>query len=306
EALSSGVEVLRFDRRIWPLVEVVDRSDDGFGAGMVGERVRQAMASVGNAGTVFVLVPRRGGTYRCARCRELRRCPECDAMLDRSGSCERCGTRFAACSACGGIRFEALGGGVSRIVDDLNRVFRGHVGHAGEGHRITVGTERDLVGVEPVDLVVVIDPDSGILAPNYRADEDALRLLARAVLAAKPGRGRRAVVQTSLPAHPVFEALRRGDPLTFMEAVLNHRAETGFPPIGELIAIETDAADASPHLAQAAGDAILLGPAQEGDRQRWLIQGRDLSRVRLRLRPAVQHLRDGGSRVRVDADPVDL
>jgi hypothetical protein len=28
--------------------------------------------------------------------------------------------------------------------------------------------------------------------------------------------------------------------------------------------------------------------------------------VRLRLRSAVQHLRDGGARVRVDADPVDL
>ncbi len=37
---------------------------------------------------------------------------------------------------------------------------------------LSVGTERDLVGLPPVDLVVVVDPDPGILAPNYRADED--------------------------------------------------------------------------------------------------------------------------------------
>ena len=59
-------------------------------------------------------------------------------------------------------------------------------------------------------------------------------------------------------------------------------------------------------LEDAAGDAVLLGPAREGDRDRWLIQGPDLGRVRIRLRGAVRQLRDGGSRVRVDADPVDL
>jgi len=227
-------------------------------------------------------------------------------MLDRSGNCARCGTHTAVCSACGGKRFEALAGSVSSIVDDLARTFHDSVGTVGSGCRIVVGTERDLVGLEPVDLVVAIDPDGGILAPNYRADEDALRLLARAVLAAKAGRGRRALIQTSLPAHPVFTALKRGDSSAFMEEVLGRRSLTGFPPIGEVIAVETDTEDASPALVEAAGDAVLLGPAPEGDRYRWLIQGRDLSHVRLRLRTAVQRLRDAGARVRVDADPVDL
>jgi len=306
EALSAGVEMMRFDRRIWPLVEVVDRSDLAFGQGMVGERARMAIAASADRGSVFVLVPRRGGTYRCSRCRELRKCPECGAMLDRSGTCARCGTVVPVCSACGGKRFEALSGGISRVVEDLGRMFHSRVGPAGSGSRISVGTERDLVGLAPVDLVVVIDPDTGILAPHYRADEDALRLLVRAVHAAKPGRGRRALVQTSLPDHPVFDALRLGDPSSFMDDVLARRAANGFPPIGELIAVETNDPNAGRILGEAAGNAALLGPAQEGDRHRWLIQGHDLSRVRVRLRPAVQRLRDGGARVRVDADPVDL
>lgn len=195
---------------------------------------------------------------------------------------------------------------MSRIVDDLARTFGSHVGPVGSDRRIAVGTERDLVGLPQVDLVVIIDPDAGILAPNYRADEDALRLLARATLTARPGRGRRALVQTSLADHRVFDALRSGNPMEFMTETLRRREESGFPPIGDLIALETDATDAGPTFMEAAGEVGMLGPAKEGDRERWLIQARDLSAVRLRLRSAVQQVRDGGARVRVDADPVEL
>ena len=306
EAFSAGIEIIRSRRRIWPLVEVVDRTEETESTGLVGERVKRAITSVGETGTVFVLVPRRGGMFRCVRCRELRKCRTCEALLERNGSCARCGQAFPSCLACGGTRFEAVGVGVPRITDDLARTLGSDVGPAGSGRRITVGTERDLVGLAPVDLVVVVDPDVWILAPNYRADEDALRLLVRAVLAARPARGRRAVVQTTLSNHPVFDALRSGDPVPFMEAVVARREDTGFPPVGELIALETDAFDAAELLGEAAGGVSLLGPAREGERDRWLIQGQDLARVRLRLRSAVRQLRDGGFRVRVDADPVDL
>jgi len=306
EAMAAEVDLYREPPRIWPHVEVVDRSAASFGRGAVGDAATRAIAALGPSGTVFVLVPRRGGSFRCARCRELRRCGTCEATLTRDGRCPRCGAVYPVCTACGGTRFEGLGGGVTRIVDDLRRRFGSDAGPADGPARIAVGTERDLVGLPPVDLVVVVDPDAGILAPTYRADEEALRLLARAVLAAKPGGGRRAVIQTSLPEHPVFIALRKGDPIPFLHDTLAARASSGFPPIGDLIAIEADAESATGTLAEATGDATLLGPAPEGERFRWLIQGRDLSVVRIRLRAAVQHLRDGGTRVRVDVDPVDL
>jgi primosomal protein N' (replication factor Y) len=306
EAVAAGPEMIRARRRIWPLVEVVDRSAEHESHGIITESVRRAIAGSGEAATVLVLVPRRRTSYRCARCRTLRRCPTCDAMLERDGHCPRCNASSSACGHCGGTKFEALGAGVRRIVEDLGRIFGSDVGPTGSGRRISVGTERDLAGLTPVDLVIVVDPDAWILAPNYRAGEDALRLLVRAVLAAKPGRGRRAVVQTSIPDHPVFDTLRSGDPMPFMTCVIARREETGFPPVGELIALETDAPDAHAILADAASEAALLGPASDGVRQRWLIQGNDLARTRLRLRSAVGRLRDGGFRVRVDADPIDL
>ena len=50
----------------------------------------------------------------------------------------------------------------------------------------------------------------------------------------------------------------------------------------------------------------MLGPAEWAGGHRWLFQAADLAATRVRLRSVVQKLRDGGWRVRVDADPVDL
>lgn len=306
EAIAAGVEIVRERRRVWPLVDVVDRNDDASGSGPVGERSRRALVAAGATARAFVLVPRRGGTLRCARCRTLRVCADCGSVLERTGECPRCGRSYPSCRVCGGRRFEGIGASIPRVIADLDRSFKTDVGPAGSGARITVGTERDLVRTDPVDLVVVVDPDTAILAPNYRAEEDALRLLARAVAVAKPGRGRRALVESRIPEHPVLSALRSGDPIPYMAETQTERERSGFPPVGELLAIETDTGDAHTLLESAAEGASLLGPVEQEGRFRWLVQGRDLQRTRLRLRAAVQQLRDGGARVRVDVDPVDL
>ncbi|MEN8234151.1 MAG: hypothetical protein ABFR89_04435 [Actinomycetota bacterium] len=306
EALAAGVEIMREQRRIWPLVDVIDRGEGSAGSQIVTDRTRHALTALGESGTAFVLVPRRGGTYRCARCRNLRVCTGCDSVLDRSGSCPRCGRSYPACTTCRGTRFEALGVSIPRVVAELQRTFGDAAGPAGSGARFVVGTERDLVGALRADLVVVVGPDTAILAPNYRAEEDALRLLARAVLVAKPGRGRRALIETHLADHRVLTAIRRGDPMPFMAETQDQREGTGFPPVGELLAIETDAEGAHELLEPATEGASLLGPVAEEGTERWLVQGRDLGRVRVRLRSVVQQLRDGGARVRVDVDPMDL
>ena len=44
---------------------------------------------------------------------------------------------------------------------------------------VSVGTERDLAGLDQMGLVVAADADSLMLGHNYRAGEEALRILAR-------------------------------------------------------------------------------------------------------------------------------
>jgi primosomal protein N' (replication factor Y) len=156
---------------------------------------------------------------------------------------------------------------------------------------------------------VGVDPDGLILGTHFRASEEALRVLAR--LAGKvEGRGARCLLQTSLPGHPVFAALKKGDPVPFLEAEREVRARFGFPPSAELMIVEARGSlpDGSEvWVKDAAAGATVLGPAPRGNGGvRWLIQGTDLSKVRSRLRPLVQRWRDAGVAVRVDVDPIEL
>jgi primosomal protein N' len=213
------------------------------------------------------------------------------------------------CINCGHARFVPLGAGVGRIVEELRRTLGDRVSQAPADVPIQVGSEADLAAQSRLDLAVAIDPDGLILGTHFRASEEALRVLAR--LAGKvEGRGARCLLQTSLPAHPVFVALKKGDPLPFLESEREVRARFGFPPSGELVIIEArgDLPDGSEvWVKDAAAGATVLGPASRGNGGvRWLIQGTDLGKVRTQLRPLVQRWRDAGVAVRVDVDPIEL
>jgi len=308
---SPGIERSPGTGRVWGLIEVVDRREDPPGGGLISGRARRALhATVRAGGRVLIFTDRRAPSTRCVQCRELRACPECGARPDRGPACLRCGVALGPCAGCGGSRFEALGSGMGRIIAEAGRFLgREVVGEAGAAHQVVVGTERDLPAIGSIDLTVIIDADGPLRAPNYRATEDGLRLLARAVMAAGRGRGRRAIVQTSNPGHPAITALRRGDALELLQSHLRERAALGLPPGGELLVIEAADApvDADEVLRDAVGDrADVHGPADHHGRVRWLVQGRDLRAARIALRGVVHEWRERGARVRIDADPIDL
>jgi primosomal protein N' len=116
------------------------------------------------------------------------------------------------------------------------------------------------------------------------------------------------LIQTAVAEQPVVTALRSGRSGPFLDALMDERRASRFPPFGELIALEIDRAvpvgDAI--LASIGNDARVLGPAPMRDRDRWLIQGPDLTNARIALRHAVGTLRDKGAKVRIDVDPIDL
>ncbi len=311
EALHRGPVLLRLGGRPWGLVEVVDRSAEAPGGGLIGDRGRQALrAVVSGGGRAFLLAETRSPAQRCVACRALRLCPQCGARPDSGGSCPRCRLPLGPCPHCRGRRFEALGAAVSRLVAEATGFLgRELVGEGGSGRPVVVGTERDLAALGPVDLGVVVDADGLLRAPHYRAVEDGLRLMARVAAAAGAGRGRRALVQTADPDHPALAALRRGDPLPLLEAEMAGRTALGFPPAGEIIVVEAAGAPEGADAAlreTVAGRAEVHGPALRQGRARWLLQARDLQGPRMMLRRLVQDWRDAGARVRVDADPIDL
>lgn len=313
DTLARGAAVVEPPGRVWPLVELVDRREDPPGTRTMATGTVQAIrGTVRQRGQVFVFVSRRGyaPAFRCVRCRELRRCPECGSGPDRGDVCKRCGAQLGVCVSCGGRRFEPLGAGIGRIIDELRRHLSEQlVGEVGSSKQVIVGSERDLPQVPKTALSIAVDADSLLMAPNYRAEEDALRLLARIALTVVKGRGRRLVIQTSQPGHRVLHALRSGHPTALLRQLGDERVQDHLPPAGELVAIEVtgDAAVSTADIEALAGEVVTIhGPEVGGGRTRWFVQGDALQETRIRLRTMVQRWRDNGLKVRIDADPIDL
>lgn len=310
ELIAAGAEVVQ-PRRPWGLVEVVDRSEDPPGSGFLSERSLAGLRSVVARGErAFVFTHMRAGdaSARCVSCRAIRLCSRCGSHLGRNAECRRCSETTRDCRKCGGSSFESMGTIPSRLVKEIaSRVGADHVAEAGGDALITVGTERDLAGLSGLTMAVAVDPDALIHGQNYRSSEEALRILARLVGAVGRSRGYRTILQTSDPGSGLISALRRGEPVPYLEEVLARRARDGFPPASEMMAIESRGvppATVTEALRELAV-GMVMGPVEVNDRHRWLLQG-DLRQVKQGLRKTIQKLRDGGATIRVDADPIDL
>jgi primosomal protein N' (replication factor Y) len=312
EVLAARADVVRSGPRAWSLVEVVDRRQEPPGSGHLAEPTIAAIrGGLANGWRTLVFTHRRLGdeSMRCTTCRAVRACPRCGSRMSREPRCRRCGLESQKCRTCGGIQFEAMGTVPERLVASLSQSLgSGKAGGVDEETPVSVGTERDLAGSDRYDLVVVADTDGLTLGHNYRAEEEALRILARLGNRVEPGHGRRLILQTSMPDSPVVATMKRGDPIPYLESILAKRFKDRLPPAGEMIAIELRGEDAppeEPHRELVGAGGTVLGPATIEDGHRWLVQG-DLDEVRPRLRQVVARWRERGWTVRVDVDPIDL
>jgi primosomal protein N' (replication factor Y) len=312
EVLAAGPEVVPLGNRAWSLVEVVDRRQDPPGSGFLAEMTVAALRAMASRGRrSFVFTHRRSGdsSMRCLSCRRVRICEECGSRLGREAACRRCGHEASSCSHCGATGFEEMGSEPERLVKEIDRRLGRHVAAVHPTDLpVAVGTERDLPTLAPAALVVAVDVDGLMLGHNYRSTEEAMRILARLGNAVEKGTGRRLMVQTSLPDAPLVVALRRGDPMPFLESMLAERARLGLPPATEMLAIEIRGVEELERFDQelkALDPPALLGPAPSPQGWRWLLQG-PLGPLKPRIRPLVQRWRESGATVRVDADPIDL
>ena len=286
EALAWGrlVAPSRADERGgWPVVDVVDMRRQDPRTGLLPPPLVRLLRSDRRV----VCVLNRTGRARllaCAACGELARCERCDAYVtlpsDHELVCARCGTvRPVVCLACGAGRMKALRQGVSRVRDEMEALVGEPVAEvtgSSDGQpartRVVVGTEATLHQVARADVVAFLDFDQELLAPRYRAAEQALGLLARAarLVGGKAGDGR-VLVQTFVPRHEVVQAALHGDPTRVSEAEAARRALLGFPPATALAEVSGAAAAA---FVEGLGMPLgleVLGPADG----RWLVRAPD-------------------------------
>jgi primosomal protein N' (replication factor Y) (superfamily II helicase) len=243
---------------------------------------RQTARGAGAARPRAVCVLNRRGRARllaCAACGELVRCDRCEAAVAEVDAgpdgvallgCARCGaTRPRVCVRCGSTRLKILRSGVSKVREDLAALLPG-VGVAMVDaatdelptEPVLIGTEAVLHRVEPYPggataAVVFLDFDAELLAPRFRAGEQALWLLVRAARLVGPrAGGGRILVQTRLPRHEVIEAAVRAAPGLVADAERPRRRLLDLPPYAALARLTGDA----PALA-AAAEALRAAPA---------------------------------------------
>jgi primosomal protein N' (replication factor Y) (superfamily II helicase) len=286
EALDAArlVSPSRADERAgWPVVDVVDMRRQDPRTGLLPPPLVRLLRSDRRV----VCVLNRTGRARllaCRGCAELARCERCDAAVALPGDqlvCGRCGTiRPAVCASCGASRLRALRQGVTRVRDEIAALIGEPVDEVtgasgapdGPRTRVVVGTEATLHQIDGADAVAVLDFDQELLAPRYRAEEQALALLARGarVVGGKAGGGR-LVVQTRVPRHEVVQAALNADPSRVASAERDRRTQLRFPPVTALAEVSGPAADAFVGAVGACPGLEVMGPS----RGRWLVRAPD-------------------------------
>jgi primosomal protein N' (replication factor Y) len=251
-------------------------------------------------GKAILLLNRRGvaPALHCRACGETRRCPNCDVALvlhrDDLLHCHHCG--FAepapeACPACGSVELARIGAGTQRVereleerlpelarfrldADTLTR--RGEPAEtlrrfAAADRAVLVGTQMVAKGhhFTGVALAAVIDADTGLGLPDFRAEERTFQLLTQ--LAGRSGRDApgRVLVQTFQPESRAVALAARHDVEGFLAGELERRRELGYPPFRHLVRVlvsgpdRDDALQVLAELAQGLKDVSgdLLGPA---------------------------------------------
>jgi primosomal protein N' (replication factor Y) len=255
----------------------------------------------------------RSRLLTCRVCGTVAACDRCGAAVNQSDAgvlrCAACSTeRPPVCAACGSGRFKNLRAGVARAREELEALAGEPVvevtATAGDPTeaRVAVGTEAVLhrLGAGSVGAVAFLDLDQELLAPRYRAAEQALALVARGARAVG-GRaaGGRLLLQTRSPDHAVVRAALLGDPSRFAEPELERRRVLGYPPAAALALVSGAGAADWADAAEAPGPlplgVELLGPAED----RWLVRAPDAGVLAdwLATVPRPQ------KRVRIEVDP---
>jgi primosomal protein N' (replication factor Y) (superfamily II helicase) len=330
-----------------PTVRVVDlRREAGYP--LSAPLLKELGGIAEQGGKAILLLNRRGvaPAIHCRACGETRRCPNCDVALtlhsDGSLRCHHCGrleTLGEVCPVCGSAELARIGAGTQKLerelakqvpelevirldadVDDVREPLERFM-HADRA--VLVGTQMVAKGhhFPGVKLAAVVDADTALGLPDFRAEERTFQLLTQ--LAGRSGRDApgRVIVQTFQPDARAITYAARHDVKGFNDGELERRRALGYPPFRHLVRIVVtgpelaDAMRALEELRNGLGDAELLGPAPllrlRGKHRAQLVGKTDrpralATRAAALLGAGAPAMRRAGLTAVVDVDPQSL
>jgi primosomal protein N' (replication factor Y) len=253
-----------------PQVEVVDMREE-LKAGNRSIFSRSLAQSMNNAladgEQVILFLNRRGGSYyiQCRRCGFVLRCRRCEVPLahhitDDILVCHQCNYKMPVpqvCPNCSNRQLKFLGVGTQKLEqevsyafprarqlrwdsdattgktsnEDILRKFRSRQAE------ILIGTQMVAKGLDipSITLVGVVNADTSLNLPDFRAGERTFQLLSQ--VAGRAGRGKsggRVIIQTFSPENYAIQAMARHDYVAFYEQEIAYRRQLHNPPFTQL------------------------------------------------------------------------
>ena len=252
-----------------PKIEIADMvKEEGLFSALLQDRMTRTLA---DGKQVILFLNRRGFSYyfHCRSCGYELKCPHCDVAMTYHKrrnilECHYCGHHqkpITVCPECGSMDVMYSGFGTEQVEQELQRLFplyrvarldtdtvssdRTVIQKTLDAFRkgdiqILLGTQMVAKGLNfpNVRLVGIVMADSGLLIPDFRAEERTFDLLVQ--VSGRSGRSDsqgEVVIQTRMKDSPAITFAARGDVQAFFDQELAIRRETSFPPFSRMVNI---------------------------------------------------------------------
>ncbi len=264
----------RFGNVVMPDIELVDIKEQSRKKRMKGhfsERLLEEITETLDLGEQVILFQNRRGyapIVECNTCGHSPDCPNCDVSLTyhqykKQMRCHYCSYHMAlqeSCQACGSSTLDTKGFGTEQIEQELKTLFpetkigrmdldttRGKYGYekiitAFEQQELSilVGTQMLTKGLDfrNVNLVGIMNADSLLNFPDYRAYERSFQLLTQ--VSGRAGRTKKrgkVIIQSYNPHHQILQQVSTNDYDGMFKDQLYERQLYKYPPLNRILKI---------------------------------------------------------------------
>lgn len=265
----------RYGNVALPRIEVMDmnrmRREKSINGTFATDTLRLAHEVLDRGSQIILFQNRRGYAplARCRQCACVPRCEHCDVALTyhshlRQLQCHYCGAVYPlpkVCPQCHEPAIEIIGYGTERVEEEVEANFKGKrilrmdldstrskdayaniIDDFSEGKaQILVGTQMVTKGLDfaGVEMVGILNADSLINMPDFRASERAFNMLEQ--VSGRSGRRENqqgvVVIQSYQPSHPIISFVRQHDFQGFFNHEIEQRKAFAYPPFSRIIYI---------------------------------------------------------------------
>ncbi len=253
-----------------PEVEVIDIKDElkSGNRGIFSNTLSRSISEVLQRQEQAILFLNRRGTanfLRCQSCGHVFNCSRCSVALTHHSVtgkliCHHCNYSIAIphqCPNCRGSQLKYYGIGTQKVEEEVLHLFpkartirwdrdttRKRGSHdllltkfRSHGADILIGTQMVAKGLDlpDVTLVGVINADTGLNLPDFRASERTFQLICQ--VAGRAGRGStagRVIVQTYCPKNYAIRAGAHHDYIYFYQKEIEYRRSFHYPPFSQM------------------------------------------------------------------------